>query len=271
MRRIHAFEIHELPRCPDLLRRIATDYLRTVGEVFRAFEPIAPLLVEALRASRSTTVVDLCSGGSGPVVTLTEAASELLDFQPSVVLTDLHPNRQAFAWAAARARLPVVAETAAIDARAVPARLQGVRTLFDAFHHFRPDAARSILADAAAKRAPILIVEATERSFAAMFGMVLFVPFLVLLLTPFVRPFSFGRLFFTYVVPIAVPLILFDGLVSCLRSYSLAELEQLTRGLDREGYRFQIGSKRSRGQRLSYVLGYDGGPGSTRSPGSNRG
>lgn len=271
MARIHAFEIHELAGCPDLIRRIATDYLRTVGEVFRAFEPVTPLLVEALGASRSPTVVDLCSGGSGPVVTLAEAASQQLGFEPRVVLTDLHPNHQAFAWAAARAKVPVVGEPEAIDARAVPARLEGVRTLFDAFHHFRPEAARGILADAAAKRAPILIVEATERSFAAMFGMVLFVPLLVLLLTPFVRPFSFGRLLFTYVIPIAVPLILFDGLVSCLRSYTLPELEQLTRGLESESYRFQIGSKRSRGQRLSYVLGYDAEAGATRSPGSRRG
>jgi len=258
MRRVHAFELHELSGCPDLFRRIATDYLRTVGTVFRAFEPITPLLAGALAASGHERVVDLCSGGGGPIVGLAESARERLGFAPEVVLTDLHPNAAAFAWAKAAASVPVRAELAGIDARAVPDRLKGVRTIFDAFHHFRPADARKILADAAARRAPILIVEATERSVAAVFGMLLFVPLLVLLLTPFVRPFSVGRLVFTYLLPIAVPLILFDGVVSCLRSYTLAELRALSDGLESGTYRFHSGTKRSRGQRLTYLLGCEG-------------
>jgi hypothetical protein len=78
---------------------------------------------------------------------------------------------------------------------------------------------------------------------------------LVLLLTPFVRPFTLWRLLLTYVVPVAVPLILWDGIVSCLRSYTPDELRELTRGLESDGYRFHIGRKQTRGGRLTYVLG----------------
>jgi hypothetical protein len=260
MARIHAFEIHELRSCPGLLRRIATDYLRTVGEVFDAFEPVTPLLAGALSLSDEKRVIDLCSGGSGPVVTLSERAAARLTRAPCVVLTDLYPNHAAFAFAAERARVPVSSEPAAVDARAVPERLTGVRTMFDAFHHFGPDDARRILSDASAKRASILVVEATERSVAAVVGMLVFVPLLVLLLTPFVRPFSWARLLLTYVVPLAVPLIVFDGVVSCLRSYTIAELRELTRGLETNGYLFHIGSVKSRGQRLTYVLGTPAAP-----------
>jgi hypothetical protein len=145
-----------------------------------------------------------------------------------------------------------------VDARKVPERLSGVRTVFDAFHHFRPDDARGILSDAARQKKPILIVEATERSAPAVIGMLLFVPILVLVLTPFVRPFALWRLLLTYVVPIAVPLILWDGIVSCLRSYTPDELRELTRGLDTDGYRFHVGRKKTRGGRLTYVLGCAG-------------
>jgi hypothetical protein len=138
---------------------------------------------------------------------------------------------------------------------AVPERLHGVRTVFDAFHHFRPAEARALLADAARKRAPILIVEATQRSVPAMAGMLLFVPLLVLLLTPFVRPFSWGRLLFTYLLPVAVPLILFDGIVSCLRSYTSKELRAMTESLACSDFRFEIGQLASRGGTLTYVLG----------------
>lgn len=258
MARIHAFEIHELPGCPDLLRRICTDYLRTIGEVFRAFEPVEPLLAAAIEKSEERTLVDLCSGGSGPAVTLAEQAKTRWGTAPTVVLSDLFPNRRAFAWAAERATVPVKAELEPIDARAVPARLRGARSLFDAFHHFRPADAREILADAARSKSPILVVEATERSAPAIIGMLLFVPLFVLLLTPLVRPFSWGRLLFTYVVPLAVPLIVFDGIISCLRSYSLPELRELTQGLETDGYRFHVGTKKSKGQKLTYLLGCEG-------------
>ena len=253
--RVHAFEVHELPGCPELLRRIATDYLRSVGEVFRAFAPIAPLLASALSAHGSRRIVDLCSGGSGPVVTLAEALTKPVGFAPEVVLTDLYPNLEAFAWSAARAKVPVSYEREPVNALAVPERLQGVRTVFDAFHHFRPEQARQLLADAAAKRAPLLVVEATERSLPAMLGMLLFVPLLVLLLTPFVRPFSWGRLLFTYIIPLAVPLIVFDGIVSCLRSYTPAELQAMTEGLSAPDYSFRIGQLSSRGGTLTYLFG----------------
>jgi hypothetical protein len=56
MPRIHAFEIHELRGCPDVVRRLATDYLHSVGEAFKAFEPMAPLLSAALATSGQRTV-----------------------------------------------------------------------------------------------------------------------------------------------------------------------------------------------------------------------
>lgn len=151
--------------------------------------------------------------------------------------------------------MPVSYEASPVDALAVPARLRGVRTIFDAFHHFRPEQARAILADAASKQTPILIVEATERSLLAVLGMLLFAPLLVLLLTPFVRPFSWGRLLFTYVVPLAAPLIVFDGIVSCWRSYTPAELLALTRDLESSGYRFRVEQLKSRGGRLTCLIG----------------
>ncbi len=50
-----------------------------------------------------------------------------------------------------------------VDATAVPAELGGFRTLLGAFHHFPPDVARSILADAAQKRRGLAVLEYTER------------------------------------------------------------------------------------------------------------
>jgi hypothetical protein len=56
-------------------------------------------------------------------------------------------------------------------------------------------------------------------------------PLVVLLVTPMIRPFRWSRLFWTYLVPAVPFLVLFDGVVSCLRTYTPDELRELTRGL----------------------------------------
>jgi hypothetical protein len=66
-------------------------------------------------------------------------------------------------------------------------------------------------------------------------------PLLVLLLTPKIRPVSWVQIVFTYLLPVLPLLIFWDGLVSQLRTYSVNELEELTRGLQSSDYRWEIG------------------------------
>ena len=50
-----------------------------------------------------------------------------------------------------------------MSATAVPARLSGFRTMFTSFHHFKPEQAQAILADAVRNRCGIGIFEFTYR------------------------------------------------------------------------------------------------------------
>jgi hypothetical protein len=80
-------------------------------------------------------------------------------------------------------------------------------------------------------------------------------PLRVLLATPFILPFRWSRLFWTYIVP-ALPLVLtFDVVVSLLRLYSVEELRGLTAGLDH--YHWQIGTVGARPipLRITYLIG----------------
>lgn len=60
----------------------------------------------------------------------------------------------------------------------------------------------------------------------------LFSPITVLLITPFIRPFSLGRLLFTYLIPSMPLLVLWDGVAFALRTYSVSEMEDLIDGLE---------------------------------------
>lgn len=255
MGRIHFIEIHEQPWCPSVVRRLATDYLHTVTTVFHAYDSLAPRLRALMQAANTRRVIDLCSGGGGPSLQVAELAATNGEDAVSLTFTDLYPNPDAVDHAALNAYIHIDLEKNPVDARSVPAHLTGVRTLFDALHHFRPEEARAILQDAAAKNVPILVAEGTERSAKAVIGMLLTVPLLVLILTPLVRPFRWWRLLLTYVIPIAPLVILFDGIVSCLRSYSPEELEELTRGTEQEGYTWEFGQDFKMGQPVTWLTG----------------
>ena len=64
----------------------------------------------------------------------------------------------------------------------------------------------------------------------------------VLFVMPTIRPVRPSWLLFTYVIPLIPLLVLWDGLVSCLRVYSPAELEELLDGVTgSEDFTWEIG------------------------------
>jgi hypothetical protein len=126
--------------CPAVIRAGITDYLQFVIKAAKPYAPVAQRLAAAIRSSRTSDVVDLCSGAGGP--------------QRRGVTRDASCSGRCVARDASHSAVPMVA----------------------------------------------------------------------------------SRLFWAYVVP-AIPLAtLFDGIVSCLRTYTPAELMALTEGID--GYQW---------------------------------
>lgn len=240
MRRRQLVEIEDLPWCPRPVRDGGTDWLGFMANSTKAFSPVAPRIRAAMEATGTRNVVDLCSGGGGPWLTL---APELeTTGAVSVELTDLYPNVEGFADLRARSGGKLAFRTSSVDATDVPAELDGVRTMFNCFHHFPPDLARAILADAVRKRRGIAIFEGVDSRLLPVLAMPMQVP-AVLLLTPFVRPFRWSRLFFTYVLPLIPLLVFFDGTMSMFRIYLADELREMVASIPgHETFDWEIGS-----------------------------
>jgi hypothetical protein len=254
--RLHLFELEDQSWCPGPLRDGMTDWLRFMSERGGGFDGAAPLLARVVRQAGAIRLVDLCSGGVGPALRLRRLLAEREGLDVELVLTDLYPNRAAFERAAASSERVRFREEP-VDATDVPRGIEGLRTLFAAFHHFRPDDARSVLAHARAQRQPIAVFEATSRTAASVL-VTLFSPLIVLFTTPFVRPFRWSRMLLTYVVPLIPLAVLWDGLVSCLRTYSVAELEELARRAGGERFHWEAGSAAIAGTpvHMSWLLGW---------------
>jgi hypothetical protein len=238
--RLHLVEIHDLPSCPPSLRDALTDFLAFTENLAGAYDPVGPLLRRALARTKAPRIVDLCSGAGGPWGRL----APLVELP--VLLTDLYPHRGA-------ARDSPL-HPAPVDARAVPPELEGFRTIFTAFHHFQPAEARAILADAVHRGQGIGVFEIARRA-PLEIAVVAFTWLGTLVSAPFMRPWRWSRLAWTYLPPVLPIVGTFDGVVSCLRTYSKAELKELVRGLD--SYDWEIGDFRGRWSPLrgSYLIG----------------
>ena len=238
--RLHLFELEDQPWFPVTIRDLDTDYLHFLEARFALHRPAEPLVAEVLRLSRNTPIVDLCSGGGGPIpALLRELAADGL--KPQVTLTDRFPNVGAFQRVADASNGQISFHTGPVDARAVPAELPGLRTMFNAFHHFAPSAALAVLRDAVQARQPIGIFEIPDRSLRTLLSLLLLTPILVAAVAPFIRPFCWRRLLWTYVFPLVPLTCWWDGIVSQLRAYSVTELQQLAEAIGARDYSWRSG------------------------------
>src|SRR5215813_3035409 len=250
MRRLHLFEFGDQQWFPQILRDAETAYLTAAYRFWPALtlrwaEKISTVLTPGVPAE----ILDLCSGSGGAMPRIIE---ELLkrDYDVRASLSDLYPNPKS----GSDPRIMWLLEP--VDATHVPAKLGGVRTMFSAFHHFRPEGAQAILRDAFERRRAICIFESgsgTLLGVAAMLG----VPLAVVALMPLARPFRWSNLLFTYLVPLTPLIVLWDGIVSMLRIYSPEQMQKLTADLQAPDYLWEVGQIKVRGipDGLPYLIG----------------
>jgi len=239
MRRVQLIEIHEQPWFPSFLRDGVTDALQYGMGFLKAYTPIGAMLQNALGSLDCRSILDLCSGGGGPWPELCRNLSGN-PYANQVRLSDKFPNLRAFRNVSAASGNRIIFCAEPVDAMRVPRKLPGFRTMFSAFHHFSPEEARAVLQNAVDAGESIGIFEVTRRTALAI-GLMIPWALLVFVTTPWIRPFRWSRLFWTYLIPIVPFVVWFDGVVSCLRTYPPHELRQIIGKLTGREYEWQVG------------------------------
>ena len=255
MRRIQFIELHEQPWFPSSLRDEITDALQFGLNLLKAYVPIAPLLQSAVDAAGSRSIVDMCSGGGGPWLDLSQ---KLQGNAPAlhIWLTDKYPNLRAIQNVRTASENHITSYPGPVDAMKVPVELKGFRTMFSSFHHFSPEEARAILQDAVDASQGIGIFEITRRA-PSTIGLMFAWALMLFICTPLIRPFRWSRLLWTYLAPIIPLVLLFDGVVSCLRTYQPQELREIIEKLSASEYQWQIGEHSAPGvATITYLIGY---------------
>jgi hypothetical protein len=264
MRRIQFIEIHEQAWFPNSIRDQITEMLQFGFDFIKAYSPIVTRLQAALDSTKLVSpdgraIVDLCSGGGGPWFHLARQLHRTSDDERGfqIWLTDKYPNSSSHQNANRACENRITFYPESVDATKVPQELKGFRTMFTSFHHFSPEDAREVLQNAVDAGEGIGVFEITSRTPAAIVRVFAWV-FFLFLGTPWVRPFRWTRLLWTYLVPIIPLVLIFDGIVSCLRTYHANELQEIVSRLPR--YRWKISEDAGSvwRPRITCLIGYPG-------------
>jgi hypothetical protein len=268
MHRVQFIEIHDQLWFPASVRNEITEALQFGLDFSKVYAPIVPLLERALDSTRSRasaagsaveqSVVDMCSGGGGPWLDLSRKLySRKLAAEGSVLqiwLTDKYPNLRAFQRVNAVSDNHIMFYPRSVDAMKVPVELKGFRTMFTSFHHFSPEQARVILQNTVDAGEGIGIFEITRRAPSAI-GLIFAWVFMLVVCTPWIRPFRWSRLFWTYLAPVIPLVLLFDGIVSCLRTHGPEELRHIVEKLKGDDYKWEIGEHSTGNAPITYLIG----------------
>lgn len=255
--RNYLFEFEDLPWFPDTIRRSMVDYLSFFLRKTEFYKPILPLIAECLAHSNDQRIIDLCSGGGGPMQQLQKQLSQVMGKSIPIVLTDKFPNVAAYEQMVLLPNSNFSFIETSVDASQVPVNLKGVRTIFSAFHHFSPDFAKAVLKDAVANKTPIAIFDGGDKNLLTILGIILAHPVIFFFCTPFFRPFRFSRIIFTYLIPLIPFCTVWDGVISILRLHKPKSMLQMVKEINATDYHWMAGTKKHPlGFHIAYLIGY---------------
>lgn len=251
------FEFEDFSWFPDTIRRSMVDYLSFFLRATNFYKPIVPVLADCLQHTAQGHIIDLCSGGGGPILQIQDWLEERTGKKTPVTLTDKFPNTEAYEYISRQSGGNINYNPESVDATAIPPQYTGVRTMFSAFHHFSPHAAVEILKDAVVKRQPIAIFDGGDKHIFAILGLMIIHPILFFFCTPFFKPFRLNRLLFTYLVPIIPLCTLWDGAASIIRMYRPKDMLKIAKEADNDSFVWTSGKKRHLlGFHITYLIGY---------------
>jgi len=241
MKRIQLFEWEDFPWFPSVLRDYMTQYIMVIHEVIGTTERLTPVLQEMLEKSQACLIQDTCSGAGGPMLQVFEHLKKDTP-EISLQLSDLYPHQGRIQQLQTEPIEGIQYQAQARDVLTASFEPHSLQTMICSFHHMPPATAKKILSRAVQEQRPICIFEISDNEFPIWLWWLSLFPaaLLTLLLTLKIRPLQYKQLLLTYIIPILPLCIGWDGAVSNARTYTAADLEELTSDLQSEGYRWEI-------------------------------
>lgn len=202
-------ELEDYTWFPSIFRNFQTEFIGFIVAKFNVYGAFIDYLQSKNKSFKS--MFDLCSGSGEPAITI---------FHKSSVFKELTLSD----------KFPKSTEIQNLDALKTSFIKDNCYTMFNAFHHFNTTEQNKLVEEIKKSGANAYFVEILEPSilfalkvmFVTIFGSIIF--------SPFIKPFSINRIIFTYLIPINILTITYDGLVSVYKSKSLNYYKKMFEG-----------------------------------------
>ena len=258
LKRIHLFEIEDQSWFPNWLRDCMTKSLNVMHDLVEINKDLPELIAKVLKETNTTSIIDLCSGGGGPMVEAVNILKSKYGLKNiKLKMTDLYPHKAFAQYINSQNDDSSTYSTQSTNAINIPASEKGLRTMICSFHHMKPPIAKQILKNALDSRQPILLYEISDNSSPVFLTLITMpITFIVcLFITLKVRPMTWQQIVFTYFIPIIPLCFAWDGAVSNVRTYTLKDLNYLLKELQSDSYQWETGTIKGKFSGKLYLIG----------------
>lgn len=249
--RARLFEFCDQPWAPSLYHTYLRVYISFFYRIFKYYRLWLAPFADFMRQSGSRRFLECCSGSGEALRLLVGALPDADATDKRFVMSDLFPLPRFVQQINRGGGERFSYHPEPVDVRNIQQQVDSPRIFINAFHHFAPAEAREILRDSVRGGQGLVLMEYCRHApmayLSVMLGTLLF-----MLTVPWVVKLRDLPLMVlgTYVIPVFPCMMLWDGLVSCYRTYTPAQIEAL---LAETGTRAQVIAHTRRG--LSYPAG----------------
>ena len=228
IRRLSLFEFCDQVWLRGWLREAYMDCLNATLQVFGTYSRMHKPFFEWASHMGAHEVIDLASGGAGPVETIVRGAEREGLKLPRVVLSDLFPQSMRYELLQEKYGGERIGVAAGPVSAVSPDQYRGhPRMICSAFHHFTPVLARHIVADAIEHSPGIFIIEPVERRISQLLILLLGGPLFGMAAVALSGRMCWRNVVFCLLFPLVPLLMQFDGIVSAFRAYTGEEIASM--------------------------------------------
>lgn len=219
-------ELEDYPWFPSYLRKMQLEYVGWISIRLKLYQP----LIDELKRFSSTQWNDLASGSGWPAFYLQKNAAQL-----QYTLSDLYPDSVSDE---VKKHVEIINEPLNLIDFQPEAGKQ--YSIFNAFHHFTSEQQVALIKKMKDNKAICVIAEVLEPTLLC-FLQVTLAAFILQPLTAWaIKPFSIVRVITTYIIPVQLITVAWDGWLSVFKSKTVEQYESLFKTLSDHRYTIEI-------------------------------
>jgi hypothetical protein len=220
-------ELEDYPWFPSRLRKMQLEYVGWISVQLKLYKPV----LELLSKFPSNKWTDLASGSGWPAFYLQKNNSNEIHY----TLSDLYPDS-----VSNKVKQLVEVEPESLNLIDFQPQTGKQYSIFNDFHQFTSKKQKQLINKMKEARASCIIAEVLEPTWIC-FLQVTLAAFIVQPLTAWaIQPLSIVRMITTYIIPVQLITVAWDGWLSVLKSKSLSQYKALVNDLADNQYSIEV-------------------------------